>query len=324
MTPAAFDAMKGHGMADRQLRIIYRSNSHAPFWLVADKSGAWRKQGLAVDTSPQLIREKAVEALKNGHVDLISGNHHNLYIRNAKYGEDFVHLAQATNNWTENRLVVTPGIRSVQDLRGKQIVVDKLTSHAGLNVWLFLKQENLDADRGDVELVELRGSAEERWRRVVAGEFGGAFVTIPHDARAAAAGAHVITVRAMPMIRGVTLTTTMTFVKEHRDEIHLLIKGFIDAIHFFVTRRQQTLEILQEHAGPILKLRTEREVEELYEEWSGSLERKPYPRLEAIANVFQLAVRRNPEVSRYNPLALWDTHFIRELDDSGYIDGLYR
>jgi len=311
-------------MANHKLRIIYRSNSHAPLWLVADKSGSWQKNGLHVDTSPQLVREKAVESLKDGDVDLISGNHHNLYVRNAKNGDDFVHLAQATNNWTENKLVVTKGIRSIQDLKGKKIVGDKLTSHAGLNVWLFLKQEGLDADRGDIELVELRGSPEERWKRVVSGEFAGTFVTIPHDTRAVAAGAHVIPVRAIPMIRGVTLTTTMSFVKKHEEEIRLLTRGFVDAIHFFITRKQETLEILKEQAGPILKLQSDTEVETLYDEWAQSLERKPYPQLAAIANVFQLAVRRNPEISSFNPLALWDTHFVRELDDSGYIDRLYQ
>ncbi len=311
-------------MANRQLRIIYRSNSHAPLWLVADKSGSWQKNDLDVDTSPQLVREKAVESLKSGHVDLISGNHHNLYVRNANNGDDFVHLAQATNNWTENKLVVGPGIHSVQDLKGKKVVADKLTSHAGLNIWLFLKQEGLDADRGDVELVELRGSSEDRWRKVVAGEYAATFVTIPHDTRAAQAGAQVITARAIPMIRGVTLTTTMTFVKSHQDEMRLLIKGFVDAIHFFLTRRQETLEILNEHATPILKLQSDAEVETLYDEWAQSLERKPYPALPAISNVFQLALRRNPEIASYNPLALWDTHFIRELDDSGYIDQLYK
>ena len=85
-------------MALAELRIIYRSNSHAPFWVVTEKSGIWEKNWLKVNTSPQ----KAVEALKNGHDDLISGNNHHL--RNAT-GEDFVHLAQAGNNWTENRLV---------------------------------------------------------------------------------------------------------------------------------------------------------------------------------------------------------------------------
>jgi ABC-type nitrate/sulfonate/bicarbonate transport system substrate-binding protein len=311
-------------MANRKLKIIYRSNSHAPFWLVADKSGSWQKNSLSVDTSPQLVREKAVEALKNGHVDLISGNHHNLYVRNAKNGEDFVHLAQATNNWTENKLVVTPAIRSVQDLKGKKIVTDKLTSHAGLNIWLFLKQQGIDVDRGDIELVEMRGSSEKRWQTVVNGEFAGTFVTLPHDARAAKAGAHVITVRPMPMVRGVTLTTTMSFVKNHPEDIRLLTKGFVDAIHFFLTRKQETLEILKEHVTPILKLQSDDEVESLYDEWAQSLERKPYPALEAIENVFQLAVRRNPEIAGFNPLALWDTHFVRELDDSGYIDRLYR
>jgi ABC-type nitrate/sulfonate/bicarbonate transport system substrate-binding protein len=310
-------------MASHQLRIIYRSNSHAPLWLVAEKSGCWEKHDLCVDTSPQLVREKAVESLTNGHVDLISGNHHNLYVRNAKDGKDFVHLAQATNNWTENKLVCGSAIRSVNDLKGKRVVADKLTSHAGLNVWLFLKQEGIDVDRGDIEMCELRGSSEERWRKVLAGEYDATFVTLPHDARAAQAGAHVIGVQAIPMIRGVTLTTTTRFVQKHPDEIRLLTKGFVDAIHFFLTRRQETLEILNEHATPILRLQSEEEVERLYQEWAQSLERKPYPSLAAIANVFHLAVRRNPEIADYNPLALWDTHFVRELDDSGYIDGLY-
>src|SRR4030095_1178354 len=212
-------------MANRKLKIIYRSNSHAPLWLVADKCVSWQKNGLDVDTSPQLIREKAVESLKNGHVDLISGNHHNLYVRNAKNGEDFVHLAQAANNWTENNLVVSPGIGSVQELRGKKIVADKLMSHAGLNIWLFLKQEGLDVDRGDVAVVEMLGSSAARWKRGFHGECAGTFVTIPHATRAAKAGAHVITVRAMPMVRGVTLTTTMNFVKTHPDEIRQLTKG---------------------------------------------------------------------------------------------------
>jgi ABC-type nitrate/sulfonate/bicarbonate transport system substrate-binding protein len=309
-------------VAFAELRIIYRSNSHAPLWIVAEKSGVWEKNGLAVNTSPQWVREKAVEALRNGHVDLISGNHHNLYVRNAE-GEDFVHLAQAGNHWTETRLVVARGIRSVIDLKGKKVVVDKLTSHSGLNVWLFLRQEGLDADRGDIDLVELRGPTEERWKRVLSGEFAGTFVTLPHDTRAQTAGAHVIHVRAMPMIRGVTLTTTMSFVKDHEVEIRRLIRGFVDAIHFFITRKQETLEILKEHVFPVLRLQSNEEVEMLYEEWAHLLERKPYPSVEAIANVFQLAVRRNPEIASFNPLALWNSHYVRELDDSGYIDELY-
>ncbi|MBI4523660.1 MAG: ABC transporter substrate-binding protein [Deltaproteobacteria bacterium] len=307
-----------------RLKIIYRSNSHAPLWLVAEKSGVWQKNGLEVDTSPLLVREKAVEALQSGHVDLISGNHHNLYARRAAKGEDFVHLAQAANNWTDNRLVVADGIRSVKELRGKKVAVGKITGHAGLNVWLFLRQQGLDVDRGEIELVPATDSAEPRWKGVLQGEFDATFVGVPHDLRAAAAGARVIRAGFMPMIRGVTLTTTMRFVKSHEDEIRRLIRGLVDAIHFFITNKTETMEILRRHVSPLLKLEAEAEVESLYTEWAESLERKPYPTLEAIANVFQLALRRNPEIAGFNPLSLWDTHYVREIEDSGYIQKLYQ
>jgi ABC-type nitrate/sulfonate/bicarbonate transport system substrate-binding protein len=308
--------------ARKKLRVIYRSNAHAPLWVVADKSGLWGENGLDVDTSPQLVREKAVESLKDGSVDVISGNHHNLYARNAK-GEDFVHLAQAANTWTDNLMVVRDGIKSVQDLRGKKIAVDKLNSHSGLNVWLFLRQEGLDVDRGDMDLVAIPGSAEERYSRVLKGEFDATFVCIPHDQRVVKAGGRVIPVRVMPMIRGVTLTTTMTFVKSHEEEIRRLIRGFVDTIHFFLTRKEETMKILKNHLPAALGIKTDAELAALYGEWAESLERKPYPSMDAMANVFQLALRRNPEVEGYNPVAMWNTHYLRELDDSGYIDKLY-
>jgi hypothetical protein len=91
-----------------------------------------------------------------------------------------------------------------------------------------------------------------------------------------------------------------------------------------MTHKQDTLDILKQFVTPILFLKSDDEVEALYQEWTQSLERKPYPSIEAIANVFQLALSRNPEIASFNPLAMWNTHYIRELDDSGYIDKLYK
>lgn len=305
----------------RELKIIYRSESHAPFWVLAEQAGIWEKNGLHVNTSPQLNRERAVDALKNGHVDLISGNHHNLYARRAKNHEDFVHLAQLGNLWTENHLIVTDSIHSVQDLRGKQIAVDRKNSHAGLNVWLFMRQEGLDLDKGDYYLVETDASTEKRCKGVLVGEFDAAFVDLPHNLRAVREGAREITVRAMPMVRGVTLTTTMAYVKSHEEEIRLLIRGTVEAVHFFLTQPEKTKRILTE--STLLGLQNDEEVGALYDSWVGFLERKPYPTLQGIANVFALAVRLKPEIAEFNPLVMWNTHYLRELDDSGFIDSLY-
>lgn len=306
----------------RELKIIYRSESHAPFWVLAGQAGIWEKHDLRVNTSPELGRERAVEALKNGHVDLISGNHHNLYARRAKNHEDFVHLAQLGNRWTENHLIVTDAIKSVQDLRGKQIAVDSKNSHAGLNVWLFLRQEGLDLDKGDYDLAETHASTDKRCKGVLAGEFDAAFVDLPHNLRALREGAREITVRPMPMIRGVTLTTTMAWVKSHEEETRLLIRGTVEAVHFFLTQPEKTKHIMKE--STILGLHNDEEADALYDSWSSFLERKLYPTTEAINNVFALAARLKPEIADLNPLIMWNTHYLRELDDSGFIDNLYR
>jgi hypothetical protein len=60
-----------------------------------------------------------------------------------------------------------------------------------------------------------------------------------------------------------------------------------------------------------------------YENQVTSLESAPYPSIEAIQNVFALGVKRNPEIKEFNPLVLWDLHYLKEIDDSGYIRKLY-
>lgn len=103
-----------------------------------------------------------------------------------------------------------------------------------------------------------------------------------------------------------------------------MIRGLVDAVHFFRTQKEETLKILKGYVASMLNLQDDEEVKALYDEWDQSLERKPYPSPPAIANVFQLALRRDPEIAGFNPLAMWNTHYVRELDDSGYIDQLYR
>ncbi len=202
--------------------------------------------------------------------------------------------------------------------------MDKIKGHAGLNVWLFLKQEGLDVDKGDVEIVEGREYGADLWKGVLSGDFDATFVATPHDMRAAKAGATVIPVRNMPMIRGVTLTTTMSFVREHEEEVRRLLRGLAVTIHLFITSKEQTMAILRRDVTPILHLQNDEEVEALYNLWLGFLERKPYPTIKAITNVFALAVRCNPEIQGFNPLTLWNTHYLRELDDSGFIDQIYQ
>jgi len=307
----------------RKIRIYYRAAGHVPLWKVMEEGGFLEKHGLEMDLgSMEGKRQRAMEALRAGELDIISGNHHNLYARRALNGDPFVHIAQTNNVWKEHWLVTKSGIKTLEDLRGKRVSMDDFESHTGLNVWLYLRLHGLKGGR-DVELVNGERRAMDRVAKVMAGEYDATFVRAVDQKRARAIGAEVTELPTMPMIEGVTITTTTTYVNSHEEEVRGLLLALVDAVHFFKTRRQQTLEIINKTCRDLLRFQSDDEVTDYYDNHAGSLEPKPYPTLEAIRNVFALAVKIKPEIKDFNPLALWDLHHLREIDDSGYIDRLY-
>ena len=46
-------------------------------------------------------------------------------------------------------------------------------------------------------------------------------------------------------------------------------------------------------------------------------------RSQAIANVYEEAIRQDKDAKKVNPMELWDLHYIRRLDDMGFVDALY-
>jgi ABC-type nitrate/sulfonate/bicarbonate transport system substrate-binding protein len=307
----------------KKIRIYYRAPSHVPLWKVMEECGFLEKHGLDMEMgSLEGQRKRAAEGLKAGELDIVSGNHHNLYARKALYGDPYVHIGQSNNAWRENYLVCGKGINSLDDLQGKRVAMDDYDGHTGLNVWLYLKQHGLEEGR-DVELITDPVKGAERAKGVMDGKYDATFIRAVDRLRALKFGAKIIEVPPMAMIEGVTLTTTTTYVKNHEEEARGLIKALIDGVHFFKTKKADTLKILQTHCSELLKMRDAEEWDCFYENQAASLESAPYPSLEAVQNVFALAVKRNPEIKEFNPLALWDLHYVKEIDDSGYIRQLY-
>jgi hypothetical protein len=81
---------------------------------------------------------------------------------------------------------------------------------------------------------------------------------------------------------------------------------------------------VKKHCSQLLKLHDDEEWDCFYDTQSESLESAPYPTIEALQNVFALAVKRDPQIKEFNPLTLWDLHYVKEIDDSGYIRQLYQ
>jgi hypothetical protein len=104
--------------------------------------------------------------------------------------------------------------------------------------------------------------------------------------------------------------------------VERFLKGIIEGIHFFKTEREKSIKIIQTKYTKEGKLNKEFATL-TYESIADNLEPKLVPSMQSIANVYQEALRQDKDAKKVNPLELWDTHFIRKIDDSGFIRNLY-
>jgi ABC-type nitrate/sulfonate/bicarbonate transport system substrate-binding protein len=306
-----------------EIRGFYRSHSHLPIWEVMDKTGIWSQVGLKVSFEFCNSSEAAEKALFGGDVDFVSGNHISPYLL-VKRGKPIVCLTSPSNS-VNDRLVARFPIKQVSELRGKRIgdttLVDSIGGyhHPRGNHMLYVMRGGLALD--EVEFVELSESNNEframQLDVLKAKKVDAIFVTGNTD-KFEQAGMHVVQLDRLPMINGPTLTSTLTTLQNKEGLAERLVRAQVMGIHFARARRGETEAILDG-----LRQRVA-ECKNVQYRSVAKLLPKPYPDHEAVANAYKLCCMKNPEAEEQSPMALWDLHYLRQIDHSGFIDNLYK
>jgi ABC-type nitrate/sulfonate/bicarbonate transport system substrate-binding protein len=306
-----------------EINAFFRSDTHLPIWEILDKAGFWEQVGIKVNFSYCDSSAEAEAALFSGEIDLISGNHISPYALVAR-GKPIVSLASPTNGVTD-RVVSRQSIKSLAEIRGKRIVDTTILDNGGGynhirgNHMLYILEAGLELT--DVKWIEItdKMSSEFRIQQYEAMKAGEGDVTLVtgDTKRYEDADFHVLQLPRLPMINGPTLTTTVTALKRYDRFGERLVLAQVLGIHFARTRKQETEKILEG-----LK-RREPEARSVSYNSVAKLAIKPYPDIQAVANAYRLCCMKAPEASEISPLAMWDLHYLRQLDHSGFIDRLY-
>ena len=129
----------------------YRSSSHLVLMHVINECGAWERQGLVVDYDKGINRDDAHKLVPTGEVEFVSGNHVSTYAARAR-GDTWAYLGQTISK-NKVSLVTRPdiGIEKLEDVRKRKF--GSRGRHPGLNTWLYLKQNGLDPETDQVEIV---------------------------------------------------------------------------------------------------------------------------------------------------------------------------
>ncbi len=301
---------------------------------VINECGAWERHGLVVDYDKGINRDDAHKLVPTGEVEFVSGNHVSTYAARAR-GDTWAYLGQtiSKNNLS---LVTRPdiGIEKLEDVRKRKF--GSRGRHPGLNTWLYLKQNGLDPDTDQVEIireerVELPDGTFKLNRKSLMemlkdGDIDACFMTLPNKEFAQREGLKVIDLVPQDMVFFMTVSSSMKMVEERPDIVERMLKGVLEGIAFFKTEREKTIQIIMDKHKKEGDL-DRQTAELLYDDFAPILEPRLYPGLNAISNVYQEALKQDEkagDAARIHPLALWDFHFLREIDDSGFIDDLYK
>jgi NitT/TauT family transport system substrate-binding protein len=140
-----------------RIRVGYSSisSSRIALWVTNDM-GFFKKQGLAAEVivTPGI---QGTQALMAGELQFYLGGVDSAALA-ASRGSDLVALATAEP--IEYKLIAQPGIKTVKDLKGKKIVVDRV---GGTSYYISLQiLEKVGLKPGDVELVQVGGGGNQR------------------------------------------------------------------------------------------------------------------------------------------------------------------
>ncbi len=309
--------------APHEIRVIYRA-SHSVLWELADKAGILDQLGLSLQSlEPANTSTIAEGALYRGEIDFISGNHLAPYGSLAK-GRPIVCIASPGNS-IRSRVVTRVPVTALSDFKSKGLRIAD-SNFIGLGGILHHSRGNhvIDVLRAGYDLeepewVELgeQEDPETRTRVIDAVRTGKADIGFTRGSPdLEREGFHLLDLPVLPMINGTTITTTYEALGKKEGLADRLIRAEVLTIHLARTRPEEAQRLLDTKLG------------RPYAEHGGrasAISRypmKPYPTTEGVANVYELACLHNEEAKSINPLALWDMHYLRTLDQSGFIDEL--
>ena len=294
------------------------SSSHLPMWM-AKETGILTKNGL--DVQMVLLTGTApIMALVAGDspISQIAGIG---IVNSGLGGSDAVMIAggTVTLDWW---LMSRPEIKTPAQLKGGSVAISSFGAASDFIARFALRRIGLEPEK-DVILVQL-GNPITRQAAMESNRVQATVHVPPSTFVAQKKGFNVLAdVAALGLpYQHTGVATTRKFIKEHSDIVRAYVQSQVEAVHRLKTDRESGIRVLAKYMGGL----KDREVlEKTYDRAVADhiLPRKQYPTLAGIKMILDTVAEKDPKAKAARAEDFADMRFVRELDESGFIDRLY-
>jgi len=303
--------------AGKKLVIAYAAMNArvCPLWAPRER-GLFTKYGFDAETlfvrgAPTLVAAMASNEIEVGYTGGTA------VIGSVASGSDLKVLSALTNRVTYD-LVVRPGIKSPEDLRGKTFGVQSIGGTVWMGAILALEHLGLDPERDKIAIIAA-GDQTVLAQAVATGTIDATVLDGVQSRPLHARGYPILAEldKAKLPILSSSIVVREPYIQKNPQLVENILRSIIEGAAFCLSPTQKpiTLKILQKY----LRI-SEKDAEEGYKDMVTGLDRKPYANPAGVTNVIRLMKRTNPKVESVKPENLIDDRFMKKLDQSGFID----
>lgn len=295
------------------------SADQLPAWVAKD-AGIFDKNGLDVRLIFFTGGSTAILALVSNDVPItqVSGPG---VVSSVLAGSDAVFVAAGVTS-LNYVLMGKPGVTKPEQLKGGTVAISRFGSATDSIARFAIKQLGFTPIK-DVGIVQI-GSGPDRLNAALTGRVTAAVINPPSSFLGEKKGLAIIAdIAKMGLVFQHTgAVTTRRFIKEHPDVVRRYVKSHVEAVHRIWTDKEATVRALGRFMQSSDREILERSRDDVLNE--ALLSKKQVPSLEGLKTVLEDIAERDPRAKTAKPEQFVDLTFIKELDQSGFIDGLYK
>jgi len=322
LAPSGASASASAPAAQRpHVRAAYTAEaaSELPLW-VANDAGLFAENGL--DVAVERVAggsSKAMQVMLAGELDVaqIGGT---AVVDAQLAGADVVSIATAIPV-VGMSVYGDASIARLDDLRGKSIAITRAGTITDFGARLALSRQGL-APETDVGLIQT-GGVPETMAAMQSGNVPAGILLPPFDVPARKLGFHeVLDVASLGLeFQHNGLTVQRDYLTANDDTLQRFVRAYAAAI----ARAHQDKAFTKQVIGKYSSTDDDEALESGYAAFGDRyLARVPYPTVGQFQSIIDFTAERDPRARDLKAANLIDDHFVRTLEQSGYVDTLYR
>ena len=290
------------------------SGPHAVLWVARD-AGLFEKNGLRADVTYIRSGSTMGQTLVAGEIQMAQMGGPAMLAAGVA-GMDVTYVAVALNT---TPIVIMGTATKIEELKGKAIGITRYGSNTDISARFAIRKAGLQPEK-DVALVQLE-DYPGIMGGIASGRIAAGALADPFTEHAKKLGyKEIADIAALGLeFPFVGIAAKKSYIKDNSEIVQRFVRAYVEAIAIYKNDPQLAMKVTSKYTGikdPAILAST-------VSFYAPKLQRVPYPTVGGLRFVLEQVGVRDPRAKNYAPESFMDIRFVKQLEDSGFIKGLY-